>query len=504
MGSTTTTLDLADEKATAQLGEDIAAALKKGDLVALSGPLGAGKTTLARALIRALAVNPLMDVPSPTYTLVQTYQAAIPIAHFDFYRLTDPHEVDELDLDGALQDGIALVEWPENGAAAMPESAITITLAETGDGARSATIDFLPDAGDRVARSFLLRGFLTNAGWGDATRTPLAGDASTRSYETVALDGTVPRLIMNAPEQPDGPPVRDGKPYSRIAKLSESVVPFVAIGHGLRRNGFSAPEIYAADLENGFLLLEHLGSEGVVDQKSTPIRERYRAAAELLAFMHRVDWPVIMDAPQGARHEIPVYDRDAIMIEVELLLDWYVPEITGRQIEAGDRKAFQNAWDEVVLQLDDVEKSLVLRDFHSPNLIWREHLAGMDRLGLIDFQDALIGPSAYDMASLGQDARVTVSHELETHLLDHYCGVRARAGAFDEQKFRKAYAIMSVQRCSKILGIFVRLNRRDGKPAYLKHLPRVRDYLLRSIAHDALAPVCELYRRWGLIDETPA
>src|SRR5690606_7542298 len=145
------------------------------------------------------------------------------------------------------------------------------------------------------------------------------------------------------------------------------------------------------------------------------------------------------------------------------------------------------------------ESSLVLRDYHSPNLIWRPGASGLDRLGLIDFQDALLGPSAYDLASLAQDARVTVPPELETRTVDAYCAARGRSDSFDEDAFRRDYAIMAAQRNSKILGIFVRLDRRDGKPAYLAHLPRIRAYLARALAHPALAPVRLLYERWGVL-----
>ncbi len=499
METGTTTLHLADEKATANLGEDIATALKPGDLVCLSGDLGTGKTTLARAIIRALSGDRSIEVPSPTYTLVQTYHSTPPVAHFDFYRLTVPQEAHELGVDDALETGIALVEWPELGE--LPAPAISIRLEESPDGGRVAEIEATATAGARLARSLQIRGFLDRSGFEGAHRAPRIGDASARAYETVDVNGDQPMLIMNAPEQTDGPPIRDGKPYSRIAHLSESVTPFVAVAHSLKQAGFAAPEVIAADLESGILLLEHLGHEGVLDADRHPIAERYELAAALLAEAHRHDWPAEIEAPFGARHVIPPYDREAMMIEVELLLDWYMPEIAGRQAGKAEAMAFREAWAATLDQLADTESSMVMRDFHSPNLIWRGDRQNFDKLGLIDFQDALIGPSAYDLASLAQDARATVPAALETHLLDYYCHQREAVGGFDKAGFEKAYAIMSVQRCSKILGIFVRLDRRDGKPVYLKHLPRMRDYLLRSIHHPALEPVRKLYAHWMLLDE---
>ncbi len=144
----------------------------------------------------------------------------------------------------------------------------------------------------------------------------------------------------------------------------------------------------------------------------------------------------------------------------------------------------------------------MLRDFHSPNIIWRADRKGHDRLGVVDFQDALIGPSAYDVASLAMDARVTVPPEIERTTIDAYVAARRGHNGFDESHFAEANAIMAAQRNSKILGIFVRLNERDGKPAYLQHLPRIRNYLERALAHPALTDLRDFYIRNGLIGGT--
>ena len=137
----------------------------------------------------------------------------------------------------------------------------------------------------------------------------------------------------------------------------------------------------------------------------------------------------------------------------------------------------------------------------SSNIIWRGDRKGHDRLGVVDFQDALIGPSAYDAASLAMDARVTVSPALERQTVDAYVAERRRSGGFDERAFAEAYSIMAAQRNSKILGIFVRLNERDGKPAYLKHLPRIRAYLKRALAHPALHAMRDFYERHAFLEE---
>ncbi len=489
---------LPDEAATIRLGADIALALEHGDVVALSGELGAGKTTLARAVIRTLAADPALEVPSPSFTLVQAYDLDPPVHHFDLYRLAAPEEAGELGIGEAAQAGIVLVEWPERAPSFLPgENLAAVRLDEDGAG-RSASISATPALMARIARSLEIRAFLDRAGAADAVRTHLVGDASTRAYETVDSPETDRRILMNAPRRPDGPPIRDGKPYSAIAHLAESVTPFAAIARALTDAGFAAPRIFASDLDAGLLLIEHLGTETMLDAHGVPIEERYLAAAGLLASLHERPWPREVEVEPGIVHRIPDYDRDALHIETELLTDWYLPFVQDRQADPDQRRRFRQAWDRLFDRLGHAEKSLVLRDYHSPNVIWRGDREGEQRIGLIDFQDALIGPSAYDVASLAFDARVTVPPALERRIAEAYLSARGFEGA-DREAFEEAYAITAAQRNSKILGIFVRLDRRDGKPAYLKHLPRIRDYLASALAHPSLAELAALYREWGIV-----
>ncbi|MBZ9661852.1 tRNA (adenosine(37)-N6)-threonylcarbamoyltransferase complex ATPase subunit type 1 TsaE [Mesorhizobium sp. ESP-6-4] len=491
---------LADEAATARLGEDLAMALRAGDAIALKGDLGAGKSTLARALIRALADDANLEVPSPTFTLVQSYETRVPVHHFDLYRLSAPDELDELGLDDALSQGAALIEWPERAADRLPETALWVDLAEQGDG-RVARLSGQGPIYDRVARSLAMRDFLASAGWGEASRRYFVGDASARSYEIVSLPGKAPRVLMNSPRLVLGPPVRDGKPYAVIAHTAQSVAAFVAIDRALLGAGVSVPAIHAQDLDQGFLLTEHLGSEGFLGRDGQPIAKRYEAAAELLAMMHGKTWPTRLEASPGVFHDVPPFDREAMLIEADLLVDWYVPWITGEPANDALRAGYHKVWNALLDRLAGSEYTLMLRDFHSPNIIWRGERAGLDRLGIVDVQDALIGPAAYDVASLAMDARVTVSPEIERRTVAAYVAARRAAGAFDEAGFAEAYAIMAAQRNSKILGIFVRLEKRDGKPYYLKHLPRIRDYLRRALAHPALSGLKDFYMAHGLLEE---
>lgn len=492
---------LPSEQALTRFACDVAMALTPGDCLLLEGDLGAGKSTFARAAIRALAGDreARLEVPSPTFTLVQTYDLRLPVAHFDLYRVADPAEIDELGLADALETGIALVEWPERAEGNLPARAVRLALSEVADpDARQIEIAGPPDFVARLERSLAMRAFLEKSGRGDAAREFLLGDASTRAYEIVRCGGET-AILMNAPKRPDGPPVRDGKPYSRIAHLAEDVLPFVAVGKALKAHGFRAPEIFAFDLDAGFVLLEHLGEDGVIDENRAPVAERYEAAVDCLAAMHGVAWPREMQV-DGRTHRVPDFDLPAFLIETELLTDWYVPRVSGKPLPQVETGEFRALWTRLFGIVDAGEKTLLLRDFHSPNIIWDGGADGVSRVGLIDFQDAMIGSTAYDVASLVQDARVDVPPVLQHRLLDRYCAARSAAGAFDEDAFRLAAAILAAQRTTKILGIFVRLDERDGKPGYLAHIPRLQAYLRESLRHPALADLAAWYDKHGILD----
>jgi aminoglycoside/choline kinase family phosphotransferase len=192
-------------------------------------------------------------------------------------------------------------------------------------------------------------------------------------------------------------------------------------------------------------------------------------------------------------YAIPLFDTDALLVEIGLMLEWYLPD---RGAEPGEdlRAEFFTMWRDLLAKPAAATTTWALRDFHSPNLIWLGEREGIARVGIIDFQDAVLGPAAYDLVSLLQDARVDVPEQLELALFAHY--IKARRGAdsgFDPAQFAELYAIMSAQRNTRLLGTFARLNRRDGKPQYLRHQPRIWTYLSRSLAHPMLARLREWY-----------
>jgi N-acetylmuramate 1-kinase len=489
--STTFSLALSNETATANLMADLALLIGPGDVITLSGDLGAGKTAAARAMIRYLASDDSVEVPSPTFTLAQSYDLPpFPLVHADLYRVSDPTELEEIGLSPLPEGTVTLIEWPERAPDALPADRIDIALNHRpalGSTARAAEITGYGKAAAQVSRLKALREFLESAGYAEAKRERMPGDASTRSYARLIRDnGSV--ILMNSPRRPDGPAVYDGKSYSAAVHLAEDVKPFVAIAGGLRERGFSAPAIHHADLDNGFLITEDFGSAGFIEgDPPRPIAERYETAVDMLAALHRKSLPEVLPVAPQISYAVPTFHTDALLVEVGLMLEWYLP---GRGVELTDnlRAGFTTMWRDLLAKPAATARTWVLRDFHSPNLIWLGQRADIARVGIIDFQDAVLGAAAYDLVSLLQDARIDVPEQLELALLTRYIKARRAADeTFDAAEFAELYAIMSAQRNTRLLGTFARLNRRDGKPQYLRHQPRIWTYLSRSLAHPMLA-----------------
>jgi hypothetical protein len=490
----------ASEEEVVRLAERLALKLAAGDVVALAGPLGAGKTTFARALIRAMLGDASAEVPSPTFSLMQTYATPrLELAHLDLYRLAGGHELAELGLDEHLASGAALVEWPERAPDLRAENRLDVHLAPAADPERrTITLRGTGSWGSRLARVEAIAGFLESAPlWRTASVAYLQGDASARAYARLKLTRGENRVavLMDQPRQPDGPPIRGGLPYSRIAHLAEDIRPFVAVGKALGEAGLSAPEIYAWDLDQGFILLEDLGDRvfGQEMNGGTPQAALWRVATEALLVLSTLPVPEPIALPGGVTYSVPDLDLGVLEVEAGLLPDWYWPAVKGEAISAGARSEFNDLWSPVFARLDAEPRGWLLRDYHSPNLIWLPEREGPRRAGIIDFQDALRGPAAYDLVSLLEDARVDVPPELEDDLLVYYGRMRRVADPrFDPEAFGFAYAALGVQRNTKILGIFARLAKRDGKRAYLRHIPRIWRYLARGLAHPGLAEL----RRW--------
>jgi N-acetylmuramate 1-kinase len=478
---------------TAAALESFASALslfaRPGMAVLLKGDLGAGKSTFARAFIRALGEGAEFDVPSPTFTLIQTYEETrVPIAHADLYRIGSAQELDELGLEELLETHVLAVEWPEKMLGWSIPDRLLIELSGSGSW-REAAITASGAWQQALTRNDAINTFLAATRWKDAERRFLEGDASFRRYETLHM-GNEHAVLMDMPARPDGPPVRNGKPYSAIAHLAEDIRAVIAVNQVLVNRGYSAPCAEAFDLHSGFAVMEDLGRRvfGRMMIAGEDMREPMSEAVAVLADMARQDWPekVPLD---GETYQVPPYDIEAQMIEVDLLASWFWPHVTGTETSGTARAEFESLWRELLPLTQAARPVWTLRDYHSPNLLWLPEREGLKRVGLIDTQDCLLGHPAYDLASMLQDARVDVDFAFADELYEHYCRLRGDDPHFDRQDFDAAYAVLGAQRATKILGIFARLSKRDGKHGYLRHIPRVSRYLERDLAHPTLEPL---------------
>ncbi|MBV0913494.1 aminoglycoside phosphotransferase family protein [Anianabacter salinae] len=306
-------------------------------------------------------------------------------------------------------------------------------------------------------RAEVMAAFLDRAGWGAATRSLLAGDASNRRYERLRL-GDQRAVLMDAP-----------------AERGEDVRPFVAIARHLTACGLSAPQILAKDPQAGLLLLEDLGDDvfaRVLERAPQDEPMLYRAAVDALLALHAAPLPGGVGA----------YDVALMTDKAALAYDWYLMGATG-SVDTAALAAFRAETETVLAPMMRERQVLILRDYHAENLIWLPHRDGPARVGQLDFQDALIGHPAYDLVSLLKDARRDLAPDTEEAAL---AGMIARSGA-DPDSFRAAYAVLGAQRNLRILGVFARLSLHFGKPHYVDLIPRVWSHLVTSLDHPSLA-----------------
>jgi aminoglycoside/choline kinase family phosphotransferase len=283
--------------------------------------------------------------------------------------------------------------------------------------------------------------------------------------------------------------------YNALARLAGAdCARFVAAANYLRRRGIAAPEILAADTAHGFLLLEDLGDDLYTDVLTGGGDEHslYAAAIDALVLLHTEAAPAALtpDKPLFA------YDETAQLAEVDLLTEWFLPAALGRSANAAETEEHHTLWRAALKMLNGEQAVFVHRDYHAQNLLWRKGVSGLSRVGVIDFQDALAGSPAYDLVSLLEDARRDVAPELASAMTRRYLE-RARANGADvePERFASHAALLAAQRNAKIIGIFARLAKRDKKPRYLGHLPRVWRYMEQDLQHPKLAPLKLWYDR---------
>ena len=319
---------------------------------------------------------------------------------------------------------------------------------------------------DRARR---IETFLEANGWHWADSRLLADDASFRSYRRLE-NGARRAVLMDAPP------------------THEDVRPFLRIARHLRGLGLGAPDILAEDIEAGLLLLEDLGDDTFTRLLNNGAAEEplYALAVDVLVHLHR------LPAARAVPAALPAYDDARLVEEALLLTDWYMPATLGDAPAQAVRTAYIEAWREVLPPAGAQPRTLVLRDFHVDNLMRLRGREGIAACGLLDFQDAVAGPAAYDLMSLLEDARRDISGALKTTMLARY---REGVPGLDWPAFETALAILAAQRHAKVIGIFTRLCRRDGKPGYLVHIPRVWRLLEAALGHPALAPVAAWFEQ---------
>jgi N-acetylmuramate 1-kinase len=469
---------------------------KPGLAIALSGDLGAGKSTFARAFIKALAKpNDEFDVPSPTFSLIQQYDnTRVPVAHVDLYRLTKTEEAEELGLNEILSNYLVLIEWPELIIDALTVPILTLHFSGSGN-ERNVKLTAKSKWVEALQRNEVIIEFINITNWKNAKRLFLEGDASSRRYETLSSkqDQTI---LMDMPYRPDGPIVKNGKTYSAIVHLAEGISAVIAINKYLHDLGYSAPKNLTVDFKNGLAVIERLEGEvhGVKMARGDDMNEPMKTAVNVLSDMSKRQWPGELLLENGSGHKIATFDLEAQLTEVDLMPSWFWPFQKGTSAPASLNESFADIWTPLINVAIPKRPVWMLRDFHSPNLIWMPQRQGLKRTGLIDTQDAVMGNPAYDLVSLLQDARIDVAIDLHDLLLDYYASLRKSETDFNEAFFRRDYAILGAQRASRLLGTFTRLSKRDGKHGYLKHLPRVSNYLVRNLSHPALATLKTWYQ----------
>jgi aminoglycoside/choline kinase family phosphotransferase len=310
-------------------------------------------------------------------------------------------------------------------------------------------------------RSDSIDRFLSATDWRNAERWPLQSDASFRHY--VRLDGGPrPALLMDAP-----PPQENARAFTKVARHLSSL-------------GLSTPDIFVANEEDGLLIIEDFGDQTYTRLLAAGADEAglYELATDVLIALHR--------AARATDLDVPVYGDARLVDAASLLLDWYFPAVTGHEAAEAVVAEFKDAWREVLPLRHGAPDTLALRDFHIDNLMLIAERPGVRRCGLLDFQDASIAPSSYDFISLVEDARRDVAPELRRAMTQRYLDAFPD---LDQAAFEESMAVVAAQRHTRVIGVFTRLWRRDGKPQYLRHIPRVWRLLEANLGHPSLAPL---------------
>ncbi len=459
-------------QATEQLAKDIAPFLLAGDVIALTGYLGAGKSHFARALIIALGCKQ-KHLPSPTFNLLQVYDdTRMPVAHADFYRLQSPEEADDLALEGFLEHGLTIIEWPENAEHIIPSNALWINIVDEGEGRKFVLKAdsswekkfglFAPELRRKSSEKNRLAYLAEHTGRNSHVLTPVSADASFRSYWRFSGEDKQ-TILMDAP-----PPIEDIACFAEIDKYLEGI-------------GIHAPHIHQLDTKKGYALIEDMGNTTFY----TAIKE---GADTLTLYQKAVD--VLAHVARSPRAHVPVYDINMYKDEASVFSDWYMPTANGHATHTAERRQYR----EIMASFYDIIKAVptttMFKDYHCQNLMLlspvkdvKSHadiVQNIADVGVLDFQDARVGPATYDLASLLYDVRFDVPSDIHDILIKRF--VDSLDGAVTMQAFMDSYRLFAIQNLLRIAGVFTRLAYRDGKTNYLDYMPRLWGHLDKLLA----------------------
>ena len=469
---------LPDPQATDNLAQALAPYLVPGDVLALTGYLGAGKSHFARALIRALGSRQ-KHLPSPTFTLLQTYDdTRIPVAHTDFYRLGDPSEADELSLDPFIEHGLTLIEWADNAPHICPERTLWVTLEDSEDAAgRLITFTsedeswhkrfgfFTPDLQRPVTDKGRKNFVQAVTGKKGQVMTPVAADGSFRSYWRVR-QGEKSQILMDAP-----PPMESVESFASVAKI-------------LRDNNVHAPKVYHADFQKGYALLEDFGD--------TTFGKAVRDGADMLSLYEKaIDVLLHLSSTTGTS-SVEHVTCESWQDYLSLFTDWYMPHAKNHATHTADRRRFRVIIKNLYTPLMQSPMAVMMGDYHCDNLMLLSEPQDLkaqqkipdsiDDVGVLDFQDtldfqgALIGPSTFDLARFIYDVRIPQSENIRNLLTQRF--MTPWLNSDKEEGIRQSLRVASLFHMLRLIGVLHRLAYRDGKTNFLEYIPTAWQYFL--------------------------
>ena len=454
-----------------ELAKELTPLLTQGCLMTLNGQIGTGKTTLAKLLINNLTQTPHEDIVSPTFNLYHTYSSDnLEIAHYDFYRIESEMELLEIDLSESLTDKVCIIEWANKFKDLLPKDRIEISIKFIKN-EREYIIRPLGKFREVVSSRNKIENFLCDLDINFTELQRLPGDASKRKYYRVTGSNNT-MILMDAAQKSD---------IKSKTGLTNGIDDFIKIQEYLDSIDVRVPKLIETNKIDNIILEEDLGEYCYKDILTKEnYQELYDPAIQTLIHISNIKHPKNISMNSNP-HYIKEFDLDIYLNEAEIFIDYYWPFVNGNLCSVDKKQEFRDIMGELYSNLTH-DKTLMLRDFHSPNLLFLDNENAFRKCAVIDFQDALFGHPLYDLVSLINDARITIDVYQEKYLIELYKkDFSFHNVQFDSSSFMQQYHILGVQRSIKILGIFARLAILENNKDYIVHMPRVISYIKRTM-----------------------